>query len=225
MAKEIKMKAGLRTEQGSAVARRLRRKGILPAVVKRLSGASDLIEFDAHAFENAMRHHSGDNLLVTLEMGGQEVSALLRELQHNVLTDKPTHADFGEVSLTETVRVSILIRLHGEADGVRNAEGILEQPLRQIEVECLPTDLIETIDVDVTALKLGESITVGDLKLDARYTVLTQTDVPLATVVAPEESDDEEGAAEGAEPVVIAKKKDEGADSPAAGDKKASHKK
>ena len=230
MAKEIRMKADLRTGQGSAAARRLRRKGILPAVVKRLSGVSELIEFDALAFDNAMRHHSGDNVLVTLETGGQNVSALLRELQHDVISGNPTHADFGEVSLTEKVRVSIVIRLHGEADGVKNAGGVLDQSLRHVEVECLPTDMIEMIDVDVTALKLGESITAGDLKLDERYTLLTHADVPLATVVAPEaeeEAEDDAEAVEGsaAEPAVIAKKKDEEGDGPAAGDKKASHKK
>ncbi len=233
MANEIRMKADPRTEQGSAAARRLRRKGVLPAVVKRLSGASETLALEAHAFENTMRHHSGDNVLVTLEIDGTDVPTLLREVQYDVLDGKATHADFGEISLTKKVRVSILIKLHGEADGVRNAGGILEQTLRQIDVECLPADLIETIDVDVSALKLGESLNVGGLKLDARYTVLTNPTVPVATVVAPaaeEEVAPAEGEAAGAaaaEPEVIAKGKGEEAaeEGAAADDKKGAEKK
>lgn len=214
MAKEITMKADLRTEQGSAAARRLRRKGVLPAVVKRLTGVSEAISLEAHAFEKTMRHHSGDSVLVTLEVDGVAVPTLLREVQHDVLDGAAIHADFGEISLTKLVRVSIQIKLHGEADGVKNAGGILDHSLRQIEVECLPADLIETIDVDVSALKLGESLTVSDLGLDARYTVLTQDDSAVASVIAPsaeeeDESDDEDAdAAEGEdEPEVIAKGK------------------
>lgn len=223
------MKADLRTEQGSAAARRLRRKGVLPAVVKRFSGVSEALALEAHAFENTMRQHSGDNVLVTLEIGGADVPTLLREVQYDVLTGKATHADFGEISLTKKVRVSILVKLHGEADGVRNAGGILEQTLRQIDVECLPADLIETVDVDVSALKLGESLNVGDLKLDDRYTVLTNPAMPVVTVVAPA-AEEEPVAAEGeaaeaaAEPEVIAKGKGEAAED-AADDKKGAEKK
>ncbi len=230
MAKEIRMKATARMEQGSAAARRLRRKGVLPAVVKRLSGVSEVIELNAHAFENTMRHHSGDNLLVTLELGDADVPTLLREVQHDVLDGSAAHADFGEISLTQKLRVSIMIKLVGEAEGVKTGGGILEHTLRHVEVACLPADMVETIEVDVSALKLGEVLTVGALQLDQRFTMLSHADVPVARVVAPAEEEAAEVAegavaAAGAGPEVIAKGKKEEAEAASAADKKSADKK
>ena len=229
MAKEIRMKAALRSEQGSTAARRLRRTGVLPAAVKRLSGVSESVGLDAHAFENTMRHHSGDNLLVTLELGGTDMLTLLREVQHDVISGLAIHADFGEISLTQKIRVSVMLKLIGEADGVKNGGGILEQTLRHVEVACLPADLVESIDVDVSALKLGQVLTVGALVLDPGYTVLTHANLPVATVVAPiaeEVAEVVEGAVVAdAEPAVITKGKKEEAEAAAGADKKATEKK
>ena len=230
---QIRLKAEPRTEQGSVAVGRLRRAGSIPAAVNRIGGDTTLVKLNTHAFVIMLRHHASEQMLVSLDLDGQEIPALMREVQYDVMTGHPIHADFGEISLTKKVRVSILIKLHGEADGVRNAGGILEQTLRQIDVECLPADLIETIDVDVSALKLGESLNVGGLKLDARYTVLTNPTVPVATVVAPaaeEEVAPAEGEAAGAaaaEPEVIAKGKGEEAaeEGAAADDKKGAEKK
>jgi len=229
MAKEIRMKAALRSEQGSTAVRRLRRTGVLPAAVKRLSGVSESVGLDAHAFENTMRHHSGDNLLVTLELGGTDMLTLLREVQHDVISGLAIHADFGEISLTQKIRVSVMLKLIGEADGVKNGGGILEQTLRHVEVACLPADLVESIDVDVSALKLGQVLTVGALVLDPGYTVLTHANLPVATVVAPiaeEVAEVVEGAVvDDAEPAVITKGKKEEAEAAAGADKKATEKK
>jgi len=229
MAKEIRMKAALRSEQGSTAARRLRRTGVLPAAVKRLSGVSESVGLDAHAFENTMRHHSGDNILVTLELGGTDMLTLLREVQHDVISGLAIHADFGEISLTQKIRVSVMLKLIGEADGVKNGGGILEQTLRHVEVACLPADLVESIDVDVSALKLGQVLTVGALVLDPGYTVLTHANLPVATVVAPiaeEVAEVVEGAVvDDAEPAVITKGKKEEAEAAAGADKKATEKK
>jgi large subunit ribosomal protein L25 len=225
MAKEIRMKAAVRPELGSIAARRLRRTGVLPAAVKRLSGASESIGLDAHTFENTMRHHSGDTLLVTLDLGGTDVPTLLREVQHDVISGLAIHADFGEISLTKKLRVSILLKLVGEADGVKNGGGILEQTLRHVDVECLPADLVESVDVDISVLKLGESLTVGELTLASSYTVLTHANLTVATVVAPVAEEvvaAVEGAvAAGAEPAVITKGKKEDAGGAAGADKKA----
>jgi len=229
MAKEIRMKAALRSEQGSTAARRLRRTGVLPAAVKRLSGVSESVGLDAHAFENTMRHHSGDNILVTLELGGTDMLTLLREVQHDVISGLAIHADFGEISLTQKIRVSVMLKLIGEADGVKNGGGILEQTLRHVEVACLPADLVESIDVDVSALKLGQVLTVGALVLDPGYTVLTHANLSVATVVAPiaeEVPEVVEGAVVAdAEPAVITKGKKEEAEAAAGADKKAVEKK
>ncbi|MFZ4397177.1 MAG: 50S ribosomal protein L25 [Kiritimatiellia bacterium] len=229
MAKEIKIKAEHRQEQGSGAVRRLRRKGLVPAAMTRIAGGSTMLQVNAHEFENMLRHHSSNQFVVTVEIDGQDLPALLREVQSDVMTGHAIHADFGEISLTRKLRVSIGLRLGGEPEGVKNEGGILEQTLRQIEVECLPGDIVEFFTVDVSALKLGQSLAVRDLNLSAGYHVLTHSDVAVATIVemAAEEvaatAAPVEGAVSAGEPDVITKgKKEEGEEAEAAaGDKKA----
>jgi large subunit ribosomal protein L25 len=211
---QIRMKAELRVEQGSCAVGRLRRAGMIPAAVNRIEGGTTLVKFDAHAFILMLRHHSSEHMLVTLELDGKDVPALMREVQHDVMTGAPIHVDFGEVSLTKKIRVSIPLFVHGEPEGVKVGGGILQQNLRSIEVDCLPTEIVEHFDVDVSALKLSQSLFVRDLGLGAAYTVLTGKDVPVATVVeaAAEEAaaTPAEGAvAEAGTPEVIAKGKKE----------------
>lgn len=226
MAKEIRIKAELRQEQGSGAARRLRKTGFVPAAMNRIAGGSTPLKLNTHEFENMLRHHTSNQLLVTVELDGQSMPALLREVQTDVMDGHVIHADFGEISLTRKLRVSIGLRLAGEPDGVKNEGGILEQTLRQVEVECLPADLVESFQVDVSALKLGQSLAVRDLKLGDRYTVVTNAGVSVATIVAAAEEEvvAEEAAVEGAAPAegpeVIAKGKKEEGEAAEAGSEK-----
>ena len=227
MAKEIKIKAEQRQEQGSGAVRRLRNKGIVPAAMNRISGGSTLLQLNAHEFENMLHHHSSNQLLVTIDLDGQNLPALLREVQTDVMNGHVIHADFGEISLTRKLRVDIGLRLTGEPDGVKNEGGILEQTLRQIEVECLPADMVEFFSVDVSHLKLGQSLAVKDLNLGDKYTSITHGDVSVATIVAMAEEEvaeaaaPAEGATAGSEPEIITKgKKEEEEAAAAAGDKK-----
>ena len=163
---QIRIKAEERTEQGTAAVRRLRRAGLVPASVMSMNkGGTKLIKFNAHEFMMAMRGRSGKQLLVTLDVQGKEVPALLREMQNDVLAGTPIHVDFSEVSLSQKVRVTVPLRLVGEAVGVKLGGGVLEQVLRSIEVECLPTDIVEKFDVDVSALGLDQTLFVRDLQL------------------------------------------------------------
>ena len=155
---QITLTAQVRTEQGSKAAGRLRRAGKIPGIVKRMNGEPTLIELDAHDYEMAMRGHHGDQLLVTIDLGATKLSALLRELQHDVISGKVIHADFGEVDMGHTVRVEIALNLVGVPDGVKNANGVLEQDLRAVHVDCLPGDIVESFDVDVSAMKIGDKL-------------------------------------------------------------------
>jgi large subunit ribosomal protein L25 len=217
MATEIRIKAERRTEHGSAPARRLRRAGYVPAAINRRDGASQTLQINAHELEKVLRHQASNQVLVTLELDGQPLPTLLREIQTDVMDGHVIHADFGEISLTEKLRVSIALRVTGEPEGVRTEGGILEQTLRQVEVECLPSDIVASFTVDVSHLKLGQSLAVRDLQLGAPYTLVTGGDVAVATIVAAAEEEEvapEAAAVEGAaaaEPEVIAKgKKEEG---------------
>ncbi len=212
----IRMKAEPRTEQGSVAAGRLRRAGSIPAAVNRIGGDTTLVKLDAHAFTNMMRHQASEQMLVTLDLDGQEVSALMREVQYDVMTGAPIHVDFGEVSLSEVVRVSIPLHLKGEPEGVKIDGGILQQMLRSVEVECLPNEIIDAFNIDVSELKVGQSIFVRDLTLGDAYTLITGEDDVIATVAAPtvveEETDETEEEAGGSPEVITKGKQEEGAE-------------
>jgi large subunit ribosomal protein L25 len=189
--------AELREEHGSNAARRLRSVGILPAIINDVEGTSVPIKFDLHAFEMLLRHHRGDNLMVDIKIGDEKVAkVLLSEVQYDTVTNKVVHADFREVSLTEKIHLSVEIELIGEAEGVK-AGGVLEHLLRDVEIECLPTDIVESLKLDVSALEIGDTLTVADIKLDNTITILTNAAIPIAAVAVPktEEAEEAEGEA------------------------------
>ena len=213
---QIKIKAEERTEQGSAAARRLRRTGKVPGAVMRMNkGGTTLIKFDAHEFMLGLRGHTSKQLLVTLDMNGTEMPALMREMQNDVLAGTPIHVDFSEVSLTQKVRVTVPIYLVGEATGVKLGGGVLEQVLRSVEVECLPADIAEKFNVDVSALGLDQTFFVRDLNLGDKFTLVTRGELAVAVVKAPDGADTtaKPGApdAAAATPDVIKKGKEEAA--------------
>ena len=211
---QIRIKAEPRTEQGTGAVRRLRRTGMIPgSVMKMKKGGTELIKLPAHDFMMAMRGRSGKQLLVTLDMNGTDVPALMREMQNDVLAGTPIHVDFSEVSLSEKVRVTVPVFLTGEPTGVKLGGGVLEQVLRTIDVDCLPTDIAEKFDVDVSSLGLDQTMFVRDLKLGDKYTVVTRGEFALAVVKAPDDAPVAAAgaAAEGKAPEVIKKGKEEAA--------------
>ena len=193
---QIKIKAEPRTEQGTGAVRRLRRTGMIPgSVMKMKKGGTELVKLPEHDFMMAMRGRTGKQVLVTLDMDGREIPALLREMQNDVLKGTPIHVDFSEVSLSEKVRITVPLYLVGEATGVKIGGGVLEQTLRTVDIDVLPGDIPEKFDVDVTSLGLDQTLFVRDLKLGDKYTVLTRGEVPVAVVKSP---DDVPGATPGA---------------------------
>ena len=212
MAKNIKLNATKRIAHGSGEARRVRRAGGIPAALSRLSRETDTIQLDAHEYMMAMRNEVSDQVLVELALDGASIHALLREVQRDVITGAPIHADFSEVDMSKKIRAAAMLHLVGEPEGVRNQGGVLSQTTHEIQIECLPTDLVESFDVDVSDLKLGDSITVADLKLGDAYTILTHGDTPIASVSEVKEEEEPAPAAEGEEPAapeVLAKGKKE----------------
>ncbi|MBO7207100.1 MAG: 50S ribosomal protein L25 [Kiritimatiellae bacterium] len=204
---QIKIKAAVRTEQGTGAVRRLRRTGMIPgSVMKMKKGGTELIKLPAHDFMMAMRGRASKQLLVTLDMDGKEVPALMREMQNDVLAGTPIHVDFSEVSLTEKVRVKVPIYLTGEAVGVKIGGGILQQALRTIEVDCLPEDIAEKFLIDVSQLGLDQTLFVRDLQLGEKQTIVTRGELAVAVVKAPA---DAASAAGDKSPDVIKKGKDE----------------
>lgn len=198
---QIKLKAELRVAEGSNAAGRLRRAGMIPAAVNRSGGDTTLVKFDAHTFEGLLRQHTSEHFIVTLDLDGEVIPALPREVQRNVITGNTIHVDFIEVSLTEKITITIPVELLGDPVGVRVNGGILEHLLREVEVECLPADMVERFTIDTSELEIGDVLYVSDLKLSNAYTVVnTSEDQAVATVVSPVEESEEDQDAEAEEP-------------------------
>lgn len=210
---QIRIQAEARTEKGTGAVRRLRRSGMIPgSVMKMKKGGTELIKMPAHAFMMAMRGHASKQLLVTLDMGGREVPALMREMQNDVLAGTPIHVDFSEVSLSEKVRVTVPVYLVGEAVGVKIGGGVLEQVLRTVDVDCLPTDIAEKFEIDISALGLDQTLFVRDLKLGDKFTIATRGELAVAVVKAPDDVPGAGAAGEaGKAPEVIKKGKEDAA--------------
>ena len=228
MSKEIKLSASKRETSGTTAAKALRKTGFIPAVVYGEKGARS-VSINAREIDVMLKNHTSENLIVDLSVDGDVIKALLREVQHEAIMGGLIHADFLEISMTKKMRVTIPLSLKGEPVGVSQQGGILEHLLRHIEVECLPGDLVESFEIDVTGMALGKTMMIRDIVLDAKFTVLTAGDVAVATVVAPREEEVEEVAAEATPEVIGGKKKEEegaaGATAPAKDGKKEDAKK
>ena len=220
---QITLKATTRLANGGNEARRTRRQGKIPAAIMKPGGATLPIALDAHEFELATRGRKSGQLLIKLDLEGTPVDVLLRERQNHVITGKPDHLDFSKVSLTDKTRMTLNIRLVGEPEGVRVGGGILTQLIRGIEVDAQIQDLIDVYEIDVSNMKLGDTLFVKDVHLGDKFHVHTRADLALASCAAPQEekvATPEEGAA-APEVEVIAKGKKEDPAAPAAAGAKA----
>jgi len=222
----ISISGSRRESRGKNAARKTRAAGQIPAVMYGHGEEPIPVAVDARTFQLALRHHKGGNAIVNLAVSGSEYTALIRDVQFDPVSRHVIHLDFQHISLTETVEVSVTVHLTGLPLGVKDGGGILEHITREVEVRCLPTAIPPSIDVDVSALNIGDSVHVRDLPAHD-ITILTDPDTTIATVVAPsvvEEKPAEEVAAAvtTAEPEVITKgkKDDEDEDKPKDKEKK-----
>lgn len=198
MGVDSKLVAQMRSGVGSSVARNLRRGGVLPGVVSNEHGKSFSIQMNMHAFERMLHAHKSEHLILDLEIDGKTTKkVLLKDVQHHVVTGNPLHADFLEISMTKKMIVPISIKLIGDPIGVTRDGGVLDQLLRNIDIECLPADLVETIEVDVSGLELGKSILVSDITVGPKLAIVTARGIAVAAVTMPR-SEEEEKAAEAA---------------------------
>ncbi|TMQ71416.1 MAG: 50S ribosomal protein L25/general stress protein Ctc [Candidatus Eisenbacteria bacterium] len=214
----IALSGQARERLGKGGARTARREGKIPAVLYGHGEKPVAVAIGAREFDLALRGHKGGNPIVNLAVDSKEFTALIRAVQYDPVTHDILHLDFLHISLTETIEVRVTIHLTGTPTGVKDGGGILEHILREVEVRCLPTAIPSSMDADVSALNIGDSVHVRDLVVP-NVTILTDADSTIATVVPPtiiEEKPAEEVAPEGAtaaEPEVITKgkKEEEGA--------------
>jgi large subunit ribosomal protein L25 len=174
-----------RGEKGKGAARSLRRKEMIPAILYR-GGDSMPIKIPKKEITHFINTTSGEQVMVNLQFtdGGNKL-ALMKEYQVDPTKRELLHADFFEVSLTEKLKVSVHITPTGEAVGVKRDGGILQNLLREIEIECLPDKIPGHVKIDISGLEIGQSLHVGDLKLEEGIRVLTDPGEVIVNVIAP----------------------------------------
>ena len=177
---QVVLVARNRQEKGSGAARKIRRAGRVPGVLYGRSGKSIPIDLDALEFANGVKNIS-ESTIVKVEVDGKPYDAFVKDTQRNILDGKILHVDFYEVESGVLLRARVTINLKGTAAGVREG-GILEFPRQEIEVECLPKDLPERIELDISGLGVNQSIHVRDIPLSSAIRVITAADQVIALV-------------------------------------------
>ena len=214
MAKQVKLKAEPRTNVGRSAVRKLKARGIIPAVIYGAKDKPQPLQLAARDINAMMSHAAGENVLVELEIAGEKSSrtALVQEVQHTPVGGDIRHVDFHAISMDETIQAEVPLEPVGTANGVKNFGGLLEQSLRVLTLECLPRDLPDRITVDISQLNIGDSIHVRDIQLPSGVTAKVPADLTAFSVLAPvvEEVPVVAEAEAAAGPEVITEKKGEG---------------
>ena len=197
-----------RKRMGKSGAREIRKEGNVPAVLYGKGTEPLSLVINPSELKTALSTEAGENTLLEIRVKEGEADiqklSLLREVQYDHLTSKPIHFDFQALDMNEKITVNVPVHLEGKPKGVKEG-GILEEVLREINVECLPTNIPNSFTLDVEELDIGDSIHVSSLELEEGVTILHEPDDTIVTVLAPkveevaeaeEELEGEEGAEE-----------------------------
>lgn len=213
-----------RDTRGKNAARRLRREGLMPGVLYGTEEASRsegvALSVDPKSLARILHSESGVNTIIELQMEGRSNErVLVKDFQLDPVSHDLLHVDFYRFAMDKPIVVTVQVQVQGEPRGVKQQGGLLDFVTREIELECLPVDIPEHIDIDVSELMLGEAVRLRDILEGQKWTPLTDPDTMIVHVVPPrvEEKTEEEVAAEEAaaagetpgEPEVIKKGKDE----------------
>ena len=211
-----------RPTQGTRPVRRLRQSGLVPGVVYGRGVDPLSIAINHRALVKLLHSKMGEHALVTLHLEDTkswEKPALVKAVQHDPVSGHVLHVDFHAIVLTERLRIKVPVVLKGEAVGVKQEGGILEHFLREVEVECLPTEIPEHVEFDVSALTIGDTVHVRDLTPPKNATITSEPSGVIASVQQPKEEKPEEEAAAVTEPEVLREKKEEAEGAPEEGKK------
>ena len=225
---EAVLEATVRDSRGKNEARRTRAGGKVPAVVYGLvegKAESTAIAVEPKALTKILHSEAGANTLISLKVAGSkgDTRVLVKHYQLDPITHQILHADFYRIAMDKVLRVTVPITVKGEAPGVKQQGGILEFVHRQVEVECLPSDIPEHIEINVGELMLHQGVRVRDLAANAKVKPVTDADTMLVHVIMPKAEEAPAATAEGAaaagaapaapaEPEVIKKGKKEEAE-------------
>ena len=206
---EQKVNLATRTETGKQVAKKLRREGRVPGVYYHHGDEIMLFSIDRKELQRLLGQ---ETTVVDITFDGKsEKKCIIREVQFDPLTNQPIHVDLMGVTLTEKITVDVPIHLMGTPKGVKDDGGVLQHHVREIEIECLPTDIPEHIEVDVSHLKIGDVVHASDISVE-KVKILADPETVIANVVPPRVVEtvavEAEEGEEAAEPEVVGKKEE-----------------
>lgn len=200
---EISLDVQPRTETGKGPARRYRAAGMVPAVFYGASVDPVSLLVDAKQMHQALHTEAGGNVLITLQVDGKSMLTVPREVQRHPIRGTILHVDFVNVARDQKISAHVPLHVTGESHGVKEG-GVLDQHLHEIQIEAMPAGIPSAIEIDITALGIGDTLHVSDLKIPQGVDVITaQDDIVLAVIEARlavlEEEVSEEGAESAAE--------------------------
>lgn len=199
----ISLKATLRNTTGNGPARQLRRSGKTPAILYGRETAPITLAVDTHDFEQIVNKYNINQVLITLDVsdgGIPRSSVMIKELQVNPLTRDPLHVDFYVIDMKRKITVSIPVVTTGKAAGVEEG-GILQVVRRELDVNCLPGQIPEHVEIDISHLQIGDAVHIGDIQLEGDVEFLDDESLTVVTVLSPhiEPEPEEEEELEGVE--------------------------
>ncbi|MFH1784478.1 MAG: 50S ribosomal protein L25 [bacterium] len=217
--KEILLEAKKRTLKGKQGTRQLRRQNIIPVVLYGAGNDSVALEVDKKTIFDIVHEGSWESMIIDLKVDGESKAknVMIKELQLDPIKRSIVHLDLYEISLKEKIKIHVSVEVVGESPGVKSGGGILEHIMREVEIECLPTNIPASIEVDVSGLEIGGSVTAAEVKVPQGVTLITEPGRTLVHVIAPTVYEEPVAAEEGvvaaepgsAEPEVISKGKKE----------------
>jgi len=213
---EIILESLVRQDAGSRVAKHLRQDGFIPAIVYSAGKKPVPIKLERSKLLRFLHTHRAEGVVINLHVKDdakhKNYNVMIKEVQHDPVKEDIMHVDFHEISLTKAIKAAVPIVTKGEAPGVKQDGGSLEHILWEIEVECLPTAIPKEIEVDVSSLKIGDSIAIKDIKFPEGLKVLQDPNMSVISVAAPikveEVLAEAEAGAGPQEPEVIKEKKE-----------------
>jgi large subunit ribosomal protein L25 len=184
----VQLKASGRTGDKRSDLTKLRHQGSIPAVVYGYKVDNTPISIDSIAFIKTMRE-AGRNGIISLDIDGKKQNVVLSDYQQDHIKDAVIHADFLAVNMSTEMDADVRVELVGESAGVKDG-GVLQQPLHDVSVTAKPSDIPDSVQVDISELQVGDSITVGDIKGSYSFTINTEDDMTIASVLAPRQEEE-----------------------------------
>lgn len=209
----FKIKAEKREIFGKNASRRLRREGMIPAILYGADAINVPLTLKKQDVFMILRSDTGENTVFQVSFDSERRDVMIKELQSDPVTDEILHADFVHIAMDKAIRVSVPVVSVGEAVGVKTEGGFVDFITREVEIECLPKDIPEHIEIDISGLHLRQSLKARDITLPEGVKLITSSDTILVLIEVPlkeeeiEVEEEEEVIAEEEEPEVIGKEK------------------